>query len=206
MTVIAGVARNGRVYLGADGATLQGDERLRFDRRTKVWVKGEFIMGTAGTYYGGQVIEHLFDPPAHESGVDPLAYMIRDFAQGLRTTVKKYKAEEKENDNTVMQVNLLVGYRGALYEVDSGYGVLTPSNGFHAIGCACQIALGAMYALRDADPEAMITTALEASAEFDPNIRPPFTVECVTYRTERRAEELEVPPLAGIPTEKRGYP
>lgn len=172
MTCIAGIAKDGNVWIGGDGATLEGDSCIRMDTRSKVFRVGEFLIGSTGTHRLCQSVEYLFEPPAITEDIH--AYMVKGFVGELRKVVKA-ELVESEVAGELMVGRLLVGARGRLFEVDGGYGVFSPALPYHAIGCASQAAVSAMFK-REGTPEEVLTIALEAAAEFDAYIRPPFTI------------------------------
>lgn len=178
MTVIAAaVSKEGRIVMGADSACVC-DDGIRPNAQPKIWRGDGFLMGASGSHRVCQIARHVFTPPEHAEGVDAISYMVKEFAEKLRAVVKECGAEVADDENGVtMNAACLIAYHGLLFEIDSGYGVLVPATHYYAIGCAAQVAMGAMYAARHLEPEVMVKTALEASAEFDEKIRRPFTIE-----------------------------
>lgn len=182
MTVIAGaISTDGRVFIGGDGVSVDNGDCIRRTVNPKVVEVGDFLIGSTGTLRVCQTIKSIFQPPKHKQDVDVEQYMIGEFVDGLRRLMQEAggEYEDKSEGQRMMNGRCLVGYQGRLFEIDSGYGVLMPALPYHAIGCASQIALGAMYALRRSKPEAKVRAALEAAAEFDSNIRPPFTIKSI---------------------------
>jgi ATP-dependent protease HslVU (ClpYQ) peptidase subunit len=102
------------------------------------------------------------------------------FANGLRAAMKEYGGEISNNNATEMDGRFLVGVHGQLFEIDSGYGVFSPRLSFLAIGCAAQEAMAGMFTawsiLEGVSGEEIVSRGLQAAAEFDINIRPPFTI------------------------------
>jgi ATP-dependent protease HslVU (ClpYQ) peptidase subunit len=186
MTVIASaISKSGRIFMGGDGVATQ-DDSVRVGVNPKVFQRGAFLIGSTGTVRVCQIIEHVFNPPRHESGVSVESYMVGKFVKALRKAMQDHGGEVESNGNgKIMNGRCLVGYRGRLFEIDSAYGVFMPSLPYHAVGCAEQVALGAMYALKNANPEETIKAALEASAEFDCNIRPPFTIKSIPEKLSK---------------------
>lgn len=74
MTCIVGLVHGDTVYMGADSAGVSGlDLRLRKD--SKVFLRGEFVMGFTTSFRMGQLLQHKFVPPQILDGVDPYDYM-----------------------------------------------------------------------------------------------------------------------------------
>lgn len=179
MTCIAGAIKDGEVWIGGDTVSISRNDQVRMGARSKVFIVGEFLIGSSGTVRTQQIAQYLFDPPKPDG--DLVAYMVKSFAVTLRATMKENGGEEIVNDNLEMDARLLVGVRGRVFTVDSGYGVFEAVANYAAVGCADQEALAAMFtANRILDEhvsgEAIVKHGLLAAAEFDSNIRPPFTI------------------------------
>lgn len=178
MTCIAGAIKNGEVWIGGDAVSIGRGDNVRLGAHPKVFSHGEFLIGSSGTVHVHQVIQYLFEPP--EINDDLMAYMVKGFATDLRVAMKEEGGEITVNGNVEMDARLLVGVRGRLFVIDSGYGVFEPRHPFAAVGCADQEAMAAMFtahALRpDVGGDKIVEHGLLAAVEFDANIRPPFTI------------------------------
>lgn len=166
--------------MGADGASTSGDRGARVSSRSKVHQLGEFLIGTSGTLMIGQVLELRFDPPAIDND-EVYAYMVKRFAPALRELIKGYGGEIKtQSGNEEMDGRVIVGVRGRIFVVDTGYGVLEMGTSFCAIGCADQEALAAMFTAKRINPNftaaEIVGYGLAAAEEFDLAIRGPFTI------------------------------
>lgn len=84
-----------------------------------------------------------------------------------------WAAEENDREESG---TFLVGVRGQLFAVHDDYQVARAADGFAAVGCGDQIALGAMYATADAGmgPRRRVRTALAAAERFSAGVRAPF--------------------------------
>jgi ATP-dependent protease HslVU (ClpYQ) peptidase subunit len=178
MTCIAGAIKKGELCIGGDTASTSRKDNVRMGAHSKVFVLGEFLIGSSGTVRTHQIAQYLFEPP--EIDGDLMTYMVKLFASSLRIAMKEEGGEETVNGNLEMNARLLVGIRGRLFIVDSGYGVFEASANYAAVGCADQEALSGMFTanslLENATAEDIARYGLLAAAEFDSNIRPPFTV------------------------------
>lgn len=70
----------------------------------------------------------------------------------------------------------LVGYKSKLYKIDSDFQVGVPAFQYDTCGCGSDLALGAMYALKDEDPELRVRTALKAASVFSAGVVGPFKI------------------------------
>lgn len=208
MTVVAAaIEKDGTVVMGADGACSFSDQNDVVPLTSpKVRRNGPFLIGCTGTARTVQIAHYAFKPPVPKKGEDLLGFMVRKFAGALRRCMKDEGGETKGRDgDETMDGRCLVAYGGRLFEVDSAYGIIDTARDYHAVGCAAQVAMGAMHAYKaaagtDARARSMVQVALEASVELDINIRGPFTVE----RLSAPARRVKRPPpmKSNIPLEK----
>lgn len=177
MTCIAGVAKNGKVWIGGDTLGCEDDHTWTY-KESKVFKHREFLYGFAGEYRGGQVIQHLFVEPEHKRSLSDSAYLCGPFMTALRKIMEENKqiVEAKEGETSTMSVTLLVGYRGKLYSVDEAWAVLEHVAGYDACGSGRQVALGALAVTATTPPDLRIRKALEAAQTHVSSVRGPFTV------------------------------
>lgn len=185
MTCIAGAVKDGEVCIGGDAVSVHGNSAARVGADGKVFRVSEFLIGSSGTVRCQQIIRYLFEPAPIDSD-NLTAYMVREFIPALRHAIKEHGGEVKTQSGTEeMDARYLVGVRGHLYEIDSGYGVFEARLPYTAIGCADQEALAGMStAARLLDSAVSARTIVEygllAAAEFDTSIHPPFTTLTLT--------------------------
>lgn len=178
MTCIVGVEFNGKVYIGGDSAGIE-DDGLEICGRAdeKVFVVEDFVFGFSGSFRVGQLIRYAFIPPEHSQKKPDMAYMVTDFVDALKNMQREKGTLVKENDEETSTCPFLVGYRGKLYCVEADFNVGVTYDGYAAVGCGSQVALGALHALKHSkstDPQKKIKSALEAAAEYNAGVRPPF--------------------------------
>jgi len=88
----------------------------------------------------------------------------------------------------------ILGYEGRIYKVQEDYDLLEPEYNFTALGEGAQVALGALWALRDQkiNPVHTVSRALWAASQFCAAVRPPFLIlssagdQVTTEGTSRR--------------------
>lgn len=184
MTCIAGAVKHDEVCIGGDAISVHGNLAARIGTEGKVFRVGEFLIGSSGTVRCQQIIRYLFEPAPIVG--DLTAYMVQEFIPALRHAIKEHGGEVKSSQGSdEMDARYLIGVRGRLYEIDSGYGVFEARLPYTAVGCADQEALAAMFtATRLLDLAVSARTIVEhgllAAAEFDTSIRPPFTMMTLT--------------------------
>lgn len=175
MTVIAGVAHKGRVWIGGDSAGVSGYD-LTVRRDVKVFRNGPFVMGFTSSFRFGQTLHHKFSaPPPPSKAGDLTRYMVCDFVDALREALKA-AGVAKVSEGVEEGGCALIGVRGRLFQVDSDFQVGEARDGFDAVGCGAPYALGALHALRTARPEQRIRRALAAAERHSGGVRGPFLV------------------------------
>lgn len=176
MTCIVGLVHAGAVTIGGDSAAVDGlDLRVRAD--AKVFRTGAFICGFTSSFRMGQLLRYALTPPDHDPRIAVHQFMATTFVDAVRTCLKAGGYAEMTN-GAEQGGSFLVGYRGQLFEIASDYQVGQPLDGFAAIGCAGQVALGALFATRgNDDPAARVQIALEAAERFSTGVRAPFVIE-----------------------------
>lgn len=176
MTCIVALKHDGKIYMGGDSAVSRGWER-RLENGRKTFRLGEMLIGTCGSVRMSQLLQHQVSIPHHHPDIDNQTYMVRDFAETIRTCFKSYGyATIESNRETGGQ--FLVGYRGGIYCVESDFSIGTYTDQYDAIGCGMAYALGAMAAQPDdTPPETRVLKALEISGQFSNAVAAPYYVE-----------------------------
>ena len=179
MTCIVGLVDNGKVYMGGDSAGVGGyDLTIRADQ--KVFRNGDFLMGFTSSFRMGQLLRYKLSPPKLHSDDDLYQYMVVQFAEAVRTCLKDggYAQNDKGEEHGG---TFLVGAKGRLFSIHGDYQVGEPQDPFYAVGCADNIALGAMYATqgKGMNPEERVRLALQAAERYSAGVRGPFAIECL---------------------------
>jgi len=168
MTCIVAIENDDAVYIAGDSAGVAGlSITIRADE--KVFVNGPFIMGFTSSFRMGQLLRYKFSPPKQTIDLDDMKYMVTDFIDSVRKCFADNGFGDKSNGGS-----FLVGYNGKLYSIDSDFQVGIPIVKYDACGCGSDLALGALFATKDKNPEERIKIALEAAATFSGGVAPPF--------------------------------
>ena len=176
MTCIVGLVHGDRVIIGGDsaGGTAGWGIQDRFD--PKVGVVGEFVFGFTDSFRMGQVLLYRFKPPPIEGEL--MTYMVGPFIDEVRRTFRAAGYAERQNERE-SGGTFLVGVRGRLFRIASDYQVGESMDGYDAVGCGADIALGSMYSsglVIDSAPRARVLEALSAAEHFSGGVRRPFKV------------------------------
>src|ERR1044072_2223780 len=122
VTCIVGIAEGGNVFIGGDSAGVAGYS-LKTRADTKVFTKpGGWVFGFTSSFRMGQLLHHVFEPPAHDTGTDLEQYLVGPWVDALRQCLKDggyaSKDSEVERGGT-----FLFGVNGRLFRVESDYQV-----------------------------------------------------------------------------------
>jgi len=165
------------VFIGADSAGVDSNYGLMVRADRKLFRNGEFLIGFTDSFRMGQLLGYVLAPPKPREGADLFAYMVTDFVTAVRDCLKAggYARRVEENERGGQ---FLVAVRGRLFNIEGDYQVAEASDGFDSVGCAADVALGALYATRSLpDPRARLTEALSAAQRFSAGVREPFVFE-----------------------------
>jgi 20S proteasome alpha/beta subunit len=177
MTAIVGITDGNTVVIAGDSAGVGGlVTRPRLDE--KVFTNGPYVIGYTTSFRMGQLLRYAFKAPVPPEGEEGLhAFMCTSFINSVREGLKEGGWASKNNDQEEGG-SFLVGVRGRLFEIEEDYQVGELVDGYAAVGCGAEIALGALHATSDTDMslEARAIAALEAAAHFSTGVRAPFTV------------------------------
>lgn len=181
MTCIIGLIDNGTVWMGGDSAGVAGYDLHRCVA-PKVFRNGQFLFGFTSSFRMGQLLQHVFKPPPPPSGRTLERFLASTFIDAVRKCLDK-GGFAKKKDEVESAGQFLLGVRGHIVCVDSGYNVSERREGFDAVGCGSDLALGALFATAELPPRERIQTALEAAEHFCIGVSGPFTI--VSLKPER---------------------
>ncbi len=174
MTCIVGLEHKGKVYMGADSAAAAGWE-VRATRIPKLFRRGPFLIGYTTSSRMGQLLQHRLEIPA-ANGKNPMTYLVSDIIEAMRQCLRDGGFTKIEN-NVEEGGDFLIGYANALYRIGEDFQLNTMKEGFDAIGCGREYALGVLYYTSALEPRGRLRNALRAAAHFSGGVIPPFTVK-----------------------------
>lgn len=174
MTCIVGLVDGDAVWLGGDGAGVEGYlTEARLD--PKVFAVGRFLLGFTSSFRMGQLLRFRLKPPERPVEQDAFEFMATSFVDAARECLKAGGYARKENE-VESGGRFLVGYAGRLFLIDSDYQVGEMLDGYTAVGCGAELALGALYATQDLPADERVLKALQAAARYSTGVRPPFEI------------------------------
>lgn len=176
MTCIVGITSDdGTITMGGDSAGISGwDVTVRTD--PKVFLKDDMLIGYTSSFRMGQLLRFNLTVPTVPKRKGDYEFMCTNFVDAVRECFEDggYMAKEKEREEGGL---FLVGWRRALYRIDSDFQVGTSAESFEAIGCGEPYALGALFAYpQNKDPKKIVEIALTTAEHFSAGVRGPFTI------------------------------
>jgi len=175
MTCIAAISHNGKVYMGGDSAAVDENFNVISSRKeSKVFIKSNFIIGFAGSFRFGKVVQYSFTPPKPDNYDELDRFLNTSFIDSLRDACDIAKVDPSSEDDSS---EMLVGVGGRLFEFCNDWHFGEDINNFNAIGSGSSFALGSLYSTRRIKSQsARILTALESSEKFSSSVRKPFNI------------------------------
>ena len=177
MTCIVGIVDGSKVWIGGDSAGSDGWSMVhRAD--AKVFKNSDFLFGFTTSFRMGQVLRYAFNPPKRSSDKDVMAFMVTDFIDALRTSLKNAGFAEKDKE-VERGGTFLVAHAGRLFRIEGNYQVGESADGYDACGCGENYALGSMFSTKKSNVRTRLRTALEAAQQHSAMVRGPFHMESI---------------------------
>lgn len=185
MTCIVGLEMSDGVWIAGDSCGSDGILQITY-QQSKVFYKGELLLGYTSSFRMGQLLEYHWQVPDHPSGKTDLNYLVTEVVPSLLSLYQAQGYEKKYTDGQRAGGICLLGYRGKLYRMDSDFHLGRNSCGYDAVGSGTQVALGALAALVDAGlrPQLLLAEVLEIASRFCVGVLPPFTILQLTNSKE----------------------
>lgn len=177
MTCIVGISHQGSVTIGGDSAGVSGYSiTVRDD--TKVFRNGPYLMGFTSSFRMGQLLHHAFapPPPTNERTLD--RFMVTAFVDSVRECLRDGGFLTTKNE-AIEGGTFLVGVRGSLFVIESDFQVGRNTDGYAAIGCGQDIALGSLHTSAALPPKKRVKLALQAAAHHSAGVAAPFTIRAI---------------------------
>ncbi len=192
MTIVVGlIDQDGRAYMGADTVRSNGNRYVdRNSKLTRMVVKrpyraksqeianrnGHILVGTSGSIRAGQVIGEMHAPD-WPAGLSAYRYLVGPFAaaasDALREAGQMGKSPAQSDE---AELTMMVAIDGCLFVIWQDFSVTQPAEPYAAIGSGTDIALGALFAMRNvvAPARNIIRDALRAASAYDDACGAPF--------------------------------
>jgi len=177
VTCIVGLVHDGKVHIGGDSAASEG-ALLVVRKDPKVFTVGSYLIGCTSSFRMLQLLAHAFTPPEWDRRRDLYAFLVTDFIDAVRDCFRAGGFMRRDSEVEAGGV-FLVGVAGRLFEIEEDYQVGETLNGFAAIGCGREVALGSLYSTDGKAPEARVLLALQAAEAFGTAVRGPFNMQVI---------------------------
>jgi len=174
MTCIVGLIDNDTVHLAGDSSVDFGDDYRQGTTQPKVWRQGQMVLGVSGSYRVLDVIHYNFRPPKREPRRSIHRYLCGPWVDALRKSLKEHGTLERCKGADEMDAEILLGYKGRLWDVDSALHVGESDHPWPAIGVGSPFALGALHATQELSVRVRLQSALLAAHEYCHAVSPPF--------------------------------
>lgn len=176
MSCIVGVIDKGELWMGADSAASSNYEmHIRPDQ--KMFRRGPMLIGFAGSFRVGQLMQYSFTMPVHQPELTNVDYFVSQFVPAFRTCCDAGGVLHP-GDRDVTPTSFLIGYRGQLYQLEENFQIGQSAHKHDAIGCANHFALGSLWTSRGLDARARVCRALEAAEHYSTAVAKPFKIIC----------------------------
>lgn len=179
MTTVCGLIEDNKVWMGADSFAIDDDHQ--YPRiNTKVFTKGDYLIGYAGSYRLGQLLMYKTGFPKPTKKGDLFGFMCTDFIDHA-IEVFRQNGYLKDGNGGEIEIggSFLVGVKktGRLFVVDTDLHVGEVEH-FEAIGAGSLIATGALCVASSLDwePNIKVLNALLAAEKFVNGTKGPFTI------------------------------
>ncbi len=173
MTCIVGLVEDGITYIAGDSAGSNSYVmRPRADR--KVFRKGSFLFGCAGSFRMAQLLKYNLDIPVRNGATPPDRYIHTAFLDAIRVTMWQGGHSQQVLGEELIAGAVIFSYQGGLYSLEPDYQIAELSVPFMAIGCGAQVALGSLHSTDGMKPTERVRMALEASEQYTQGVRRPF--------------------------------
>lgn len=174
--------------MGGDSAST-GDWETDKTRLKKVFNRGQFLIGYSTSFRMGQILQYKLVVKEQTDDQSDLEYLSTTFIDAARACLKAGGFRKTENEQEEGG-EFLVGYKDKLYTVGPDFQVNTNTDGFTAIGCGANFALGNMWGSSNKSPEKRVKQALKAAGHFSNGVCGPYHI--LIIGGWRVAKEMEV--------------
>jgi hypothetical protein len=180
MTVVLVDTEDNELLFGADSAASGQDEEIYTFDTEKVFEREGYLFGYCGSYRIGQILRHCVElpkiPEDPEEPFDMERFLVRELLPPIRQAVTAEGAAGAGRAILGDKTAILLGCRRQIWRLGTNLTV-NRETPFAAIGSGRSRAYGALHALHAAGfgpLQQRVELALQATAAFTANVRPPF--------------------------------
>lgn len=188
MTCIVAVKKAGSIWLGGDRAATDGRLNRTIIKDPKVFLKGELGFGVCGSPKVMDAVAHGIELPVQRRGGDR-SFLVGTLVPALRKGLVDLDAAGQDSGpfggspGIVFEGEMLLAYRGELYKLQGNFQLVASGKDYDATGSGAPFALGSLAETWRMDsPRKRVIAALEAAAEANAGVAPPFDVVVLKSR------------------------
>ena len=174
MTTLIAIQHKNWCLMASDSQTTAGNISADCSSVGKICVNGSFLIGTAGTLRGANIVQHSFIAPRVAKAKNYDRFMVNKFIPALRKAFITAGYDMKDSSEIASHDNeFLVAVGGTIYMIDEVYGIERQADGIYTSGSGAHLALGAAHALGadtvDSHEEAIdiIDKAVKTAIKYD---------------------------------------
>ena len=151
MTTIIGVQYEDSCVISSDSRVAEGGKVYTHPEMVKAVERGSYIIGGAGDYRALQVVLHGWSPPlvTAKAKTNLYEFVINKVVPSLKSTLLEAGVDfdkETTTPESKLELSLLLGVNGVLFEIDDDFSVAMSDNHFYGIGTGGDYAVGALHA------------------------------------------------------------
>jgi hypothetical protein len=181
MTCIVGLVDKNKVYIGGDSAGISNSD-LRIITHPKVFILNKntpkMIFGSINSFRIMQALQYSLKIPIQTTETTDHEYLCTKFVDALRNCFVQSGCATETSEGEEEGGTFVLGYKGKLYKIEQNYQVLHYEQPYITCGGGEDLALGSLFTTEKLNwpPKKRIKEALKASAKFNTNVAPPFTI------------------------------
>lgn len=178
MTCVVGVVDDkGGIHFGCDSLGTDGHSGTIISD-PKIFQNGEFLIGYAGSYRLGQLLQYSFINPERKEKQTSKQFLCTDFIDSVRLTFElgHFYKESRDEESAGFDGEFIVGYRGEIFLIQGDFSVLHATEDFTSAGAGAETSNAVLYATRNLElkPLDRLHLALDTASHHINAVKPPF--------------------------------
>lgn len=177
MTCVVGMLKkDGGIIMGADSCGSNGWSKTK-RKDPKVFIKGNMIFAFCGSFRMGNILQYKLVIPKHPKKMSPIEYMNTLFIDAVRECLRNNGHSSIDSNEESIGGSFLVGYKRAIYTVESDLQVAMDEENYTAEGSGYLLALGSLSSTENiSDEKKRVLMALQSAAKYDVGVSAPFRI------------------------------
>lgn len=198
MTCIIGLVEDNKVYMASESIGTNGFTQTAVKNK-KIFIKesnsgfNKLLLGGCGSFKILQYLEE-FTLPDKNIKEDDFVYVKRVTKALVDVLLKdSFCLEENSRKEKILASEILVGYDGSLYKIQSDTSILESAKSYVATGSGEYHAMASLYSTEHTSlsAEERLKLAIECANEFVVTVDNNLQLVCVDYSDEEHKEVTE---------------